>query len=125
MVSHDESLLSKTSGLNLSRFYNRCIDSLILMFLPSIFIISSAEDEPTKLLLLKIGFYINSWWNFLGKFFHDDFGRLHFRKLRILSSAKNWIKFNGERELQTRNVGYLNIREKIKFLTLVILIYLI
>lgn len=38
VISHDESLSSKTSGLDLFRFYNRCIDSLIMNFLRSFFL---------------------------------------------------------------------------------------
>lgn len=118
MVSHDESLLSKTSGLSLSRFYNRCIDSLILMFLRSICIISSAEDEPTKLVLLKIGFL----YKFLVKLFREIFFTtiledfIFSETTDFFLTAKNWIEFNGERELQTSNVGYLNIRGEMKFL---------
>lgn len=61
MVSHDESLLSKTSGLNFSRFYNRCIDSLIFKFLRSIFTFyralkTRAEYKYELLLLSKISF---------------------------------------------------------------------
>jgi len=51
MVSHDESLWSKTSGLDLSRFYNRCIDSLIVNFLQSIFTYRVLKASRARLII--------------------------------------------------------------------------
>lgn len=69
VISHDESLSSKTSGLDLFRFYNRCIDSLIVNFLRSFFFyISNTEDELNPLLLSKIDFMQILCEAFQGKF---------------------------------------------------------
>lgn len=82
VVSHDELLLSKTSGLNLSRFYNRCVDSLIVNFLRSIF-----THRAELVSIIKNGFCTQIF----GETFQGNFWRRFWNIL--FSGTMNFFKW--------------------------------
>lgn len=70
VVSHDKSLSRKRSGLNLSRFYNYYIDSLIVNFLWSFFTYQALKTSWIHYLLSKMSFI-----QILCKTFRENFWR--------------------------------------------------
>lgn len=79
--------------------------------------ISSAKDELNPLLLSKIVFIQKFWVKLLRKIFQDDFGILYFRKLHqifLMKKVESNLTMRGF--MQTRNIGFFNIKQKVKLL---------